>query len=136
MSGCITIHTCVSALSLKCHVFLPLSFPLSTHLSLCSCSLFFQSAWKKQEDKQLMKVAKKHDFCNWALIAADLGVSSNLPFGACPVMFAVSIRCVAVWLEMLSNLHVQNIALIGGSQNSLNVTLSGKMRLLYKSNFL
>ena len=60
-------------------------------LSLFLFSFLFQSAWKKQEDKQLMKVAKKHDFCNWALIAADLGVSSNLPFGACPVMVTVSL---------------------------------------------
>jgi hypothetical protein len=34
--------------------------------------------WKKKEDKELMIIAKTHNFCNWTLIATELGVSLSL----------------------------------------------------------
>ncbi|CAI8018795.1 Myb-like protein L [Geodia barretti] len=34
-----------------------------------------KAVWKKQEDKELMIIAKTHNFCNWTLIATELGTN-------------------------------------------------------------
>ena len=49
-------------------------------LSVIIFSRPLQAVWKKQEDKELMIIAKTHNFCNWTLIATELGVSLFLDY--------------------------------------------------------
>ena len=44
-------------------------------MAVCLCSL--QKAWKKDEDKALIKLAKEHHFTDWEAIARELGVRTH-----------------------------------------------------------